>query len=140
MFDQSRLIRLFKPSSKDEKKQTITEQDSFTLVTHKKVAEEEYKCKIKLDLRIVTGQFADKNPVGVGRSDPNLEPYLTPPVNRLSLSDPLSFFTSMCSAELQRKLCCLLCSLVCIAIAIYCIPTLFTNLTALGFGKIFGLN
>jgi hypothetical protein len=57
-------------------------------------------CSVQLDLRIVPKDFADENPVGTGRSDPNMEPFLTPPVNRLSLADPMSFVMGMCSKQI----------------------------------------
>lgn len=140
IYNKNRLLKMFKPKLPKGKKEMPIEEDCFTLVTHKKVKDEDYKCSLKLDLRIVTAEFSEKNPVGVGRSDPNLEPYLAPPVNRLSLTDPLRFIGHLCSEEIMRKICALLCGIVCIAILIYILPTLFTNLTAIGFGNLFGIN
>jgi len=44
------------------------------------------KIKCKFDLRVFPGDQAKANPVGGARSDPNQEPYLPPPVGRISFS------------------------------------------------------
>ena len=42
--------------------------------------------KLRLDLRLYPGDDAKANPVGQARDDTNMEPYLPPPVGRISFS------------------------------------------------------
>ena len=42
--------------------------------------------KLRLDLRLYPGEDALSNPVGEARNDTNMEPYLPPPVGRISFS------------------------------------------------------
>ena len=42
--------------------------------------------KIRLDLRILPGEMAKTLEVGKARNEPNMEPYLPPPVGRIQFS------------------------------------------------------
>ena len=48
--------------------------------------QEEFNCKIKLDVRILPKTVANQAKAGTGRNEPNCDPFLFPPVGRISLS------------------------------------------------------
>ena len=58
------------------------DDDSFCLTTYK----DGKPIKIRIDLRIMPAHVAKKREVGEGRENPNMEPYLPPPVGRISFS------------------------------------------------------
>jgi len=83
--------------------------------------------KVCFSVSIYPKDLADKQPVGHGRSAPNINPYCPPPVGRLKFSlNPFSMFYQL----LGPKACCaFLCCLICIVLVvlmIYCGP--FLNL------------
>lgn len=57
-------------------------EDSFILTTYK----DDKEIKIRLDLRIMPKEVADKSKVGEARDDPNREPFLPPPAGRIKFS------------------------------------------------------
>lgn len=53
------------------------------------------KPKIRLDLRILSETFAKRCPVGTARNEPNLDPFLPPPVGRIQWTlDPCKMLVS----------------------------------------------
>ena len=66
-------------------------EDSFILTTYK----DDKEIKIRLDLRIMPKEVADKSKVGEARDDPNREPFLPPPAGRIKFS--LNPFTMLVS-------------------------------------------
>lgn len=58
------------------------DDDSFILTTYK----DGKPIKCRIDLRIMPLEVAKKREVGKGRENPNMEPYLPPPVGRIQFS------------------------------------------------------
>jgi len=91
----------------------------------------QYFPKLAIDLRVVTNEHADATPVGEAQEAPNMEPTLPAPTGRLSLWNPLQLLGGLCSPAFQRKLACLICCLILVALGVYFLPTLATNLLSL---------
>ena len=52
--------------------------------------------KLRLDIKILPEQMAKAAPVGAARSEPNLDPYLMPPVGRIEFTaNPLKMLVSL---------------------------------------------
>ena len=58
------------------------DDDSFILTTYKDGKD----IKLRIDLRIVPMEMVKSKPVGPGRENPNMEPYLPPPIGRIQFS------------------------------------------------------
>lgn len=58
------------------------DDDSFFLTTYK----EGKPIKLRIDLRIMPADIATKRKVGTARENPNMEPYLPPPIGRIEFS------------------------------------------------------
>ncbi len=58
------------------------DDDSFTLTTYK----DGKPIELRIDLRVMPKEIAKKREVGTGRENPNMEPYLPPPVGRIEFS------------------------------------------------------
>lgn len=66
--------------------------DSFFLTTYK----DGKPIKIRIDLRIMPKNIAEKRKVGDGRENPNMEPHLPPPVGRIEFSlNPFKMLVSI---------------------------------------------
>ncbi len=74
-----------KPGEKDME---WHDEESFwlplTAKNDKDVLENNGYVRVRVD--IVPAEYAAKNPVGSAREDPNIEPYLPPPVGRITFS------------------------------------------------------
>jgi len=58
------------------------DKGSFWLETQS-VDEDHKKSKVRCDIRILPMEFAEKQKVGEARSEPNQEPFLSPPIGRV---------------------------------------------------------
>lgn len=69
------------------------DEDSFYIDTVNKDGKS--AGKVRVGLAVYPGEMAKSNPVGLGRSEPNHSPFLSPPVGRLSFSlNPITMFVS----------------------------------------------
>ena len=119
------------------------DEESFWLPMSQKndkgVLENNGYVRVRID--IVPGEYAAKNPVGSAREDPNIEPYLPPPVGRISWSiNPCTMYKQLIGPAARRKICIWLCCAVCIVlfvlIAYYVVPVVIGNLISSGITKI----
>ena len=83
---------------------------------------------VRVQMDIVPADYAEKNKVGSAREEPNANPFLPPPIGRLSFSlNPCKMFNQLVGPEMRRKVycyCCLIsCLIICVALAIYVIPS-----------------
>jgi len=88
---------------------------------------------VHLRIDITTMEFAEKTKVGSAREDPNIEPYLPPPIGRLHFSmNPCEMYKQMIGPAMRRKIaiwCCItIGSICCVAILYYLIPIVIGNL------------
>lgn len=96
----------------------------------------------EFQIDITTLEFAEKNKVGSAREDPNIEPFLPPPIGRLSFSfNPFEMYKQLIGPAMRRKIaiwCCVFWgSICCVAILYYLVPiilgNMFTNWISHGF-------
>lgn len=88
---------------------------------------------VRVRIDIVPKEYAEKNKVGSAREDPNQEPYLPPPVGRISWSlNPCTMYKQLIGPAMRRKICiyCTLfiCTILCILIAYYVVPVVIGDL------------
>jgi len=75
------------------------DDDSFILTTYKDGKD----IKLRIDLRIVPIALVKAKPVGPGRENPNMEPYLPPPIGRIQFSlNPCKMLVSIISIFSQK--------------------------------------
>ena len=60
------------------------DEDSFYVRTTDR--DGKYAGKVRISVNITPGEHAKSNPVGHGRTEPNQNPFLPPPVGRISFS------------------------------------------------------
>lgn len=95
------------------------------------VMEDNGHVEVRID--ITDMEYFEKNKVGSAREDPNIEPYLPPPIGRLSFSfNPCVMFKQLVSPAVRRKIaiwCCVfISSICCVAILYYLVPIVLGNL------------
>jgi len=78
-------------------------------------------------------EYFEKNKCGSAREDPNIEPFLPPPVGRLSFSfNPCDMYKQLVGPAVRRKIaiwCCIaISSVCCVAILYYLVPIVIGNL------------
>ena len=113
------------------------DDDTFFLVTRKEGKE----IKVRLDLRIIPGAQATANSVGKARTEPNMEPYLPPPVGRIQFSlNPFKMLSQLMSKEFMAKFGSILCLIICIALCIAMAPMIASDLVSKLMLKIFGID
>lgn len=84
---------------------------------------------LKVSVDVYPSKDAENNPVGKGRDDPNLNPFLPPPTGRLELSlNPCKMLDQMIDADTKRKILCYCCCLAFCALIIMMIPMIFSNM------------
>ena len=79
--------------------------------------------KVMCSLEIVPEWYAAAYPVGKGRDSPNVEPYLPPPVGRISFTlNPIKMFTQLTGPKFRKKICKFICIILLIIYLIFLIP------------------
>ena len=74
------------------------QDDSFILTTYKDGKD----IKLRIDLRIVPMEQVKSKPVGPGRENPNMEPFLPPPIGRIQFSlNPCKMLVSITPHSLE---------------------------------------
>jgi hypothetical protein len=102
----------------------FTDDDTFSLTTIRDGKE----IKIGLDIRLGAKQFTTQV-VGEGRTEPNFEPYLPPPIGRIKFSwNPFDMLSQLVSKQFLHKMCWILCAFLCCAALIAMIPMIFSDL------------
>lgn len=113
------------------------EDDSFWLTTQGKDGK---PIKVRLDVRVFPGKLAEKQKLGEGRTEPNMEPHLPPPIGRIQFSlNPLTMLAQLVNKEYLNKLYALLCVLICCACLIAMAPMILSNVLSLIMMKTIGL-
>lgn len=113
------------------------EDDSFWLMTPGKDGK---PIKVRLDVRVLPGKLAEKQKLGVGRTEPNMEPHLPPPIGRIQFSlNPLTMLGQLVNKEYLNKLYALLCVIICCACLIAMAPMILSNIVSLIMTKAIGL-
>lgn len=101
---------------------------TFFLVTRKEVDGKMRDIKLRIDLRIIPGATAKSNEVGKARTEPNMEPYLPPPVGRIQFSlNPFTMLSQLMSKEFMAKFTSIFLCACCCVLLIMMLPMIFSN-------------
>lgn len=90
---------------------------------------------VRVQVEIVPADYAEKNKVGNAREEPNANPFLPPPVGRISFSlNPCTMFKQLVGPAMRRKIycyCCLICCLVlCMTLCVFVVPSVIGTVVA----------
>lgn len=87
--------------------------------------------EVKLSVQVIPKADAEKNKVGHARTEPNINPFLPPPVGRLSLSlNPFKMLGQLVGPAFKRKLYCYCCLTICCALLVLLAPMVLSNIIA----------
>lgn len=82
-----------------------------------------------LSFEIVPGEDAKANKVGLGRGEPNQNPWLPPPTGRIQWSwNPWTMFKQLVGPRARRKICMCCCVMICTSICAAVGPVIMGNL------------
>eukprot|EP00743_Colponemidia_sp_Colp-15_P011268 GILK01012542.1.p1 GENE.GILK01012542.1~~GILK01012542.1.p1 ORF type:complete len:1447 (-),score=299.86 GILK01012542.1:238-4578(-) len=89
---------------------------------------------VEISIELLPKAVATARPAGFGRSEPNMNPYLPPPVGRFnfSLLNPCATIQGLLGKKLTRKLCCCVCLLFCCALFAMILPSVIGALVSKG--------
>lgn len=102
---------------------TIADDAKWLPITYHnhKMKRNEYRGSLAVSVTIVPESETVTRPVGAGRDEPNSNPYLPPPVGRLTFSfNPLSLIWALFGPECVLICCCICCCLCCLATFMFC--------------------
>ena len=86
--------------------------------------------RILMSLEFMPIWRAEKCPVGKGRSEPNVNPYLPPPVGRFEWSfNPFKLLRQCVGPKVRRKIYISLCIICCVAYLIFLLPYMIYHLS-----------
>jgi len=95
---------------------------------------------VRIDLRIMPIAVAKSKEVGDGRENPNMEPYLPPPVGRIEFSlNPFKMLAQLVGPEFLAKIYGILCLLICCTLFIFMLPMLLSNFSSTIMMKMLGI-
>ena len=81
--------------------------------------------RILCSLEVVPNWYTEINQVGEGRKEPNVNPYLAPPVGRLTFSmNPVTLLNQFTGPKFRKKFYCILCSALLLIYLCFAIPYL----------------
>ena len=84
--------------------------------------------RVLCSLEILPKQLADLEPLGKGREEPNMNPYLPPPVGRLEFTlNPFKMINQCVGPKFRRKCYCYCVLCLVIIYLIYALPTMITK-------------
>ena len=113
-----------------------SDDDSFYLFTMKDGKE----ITLRIDLRIFPKALAVKKPLGLARENPNMEPYLPPPVGRIEFSlNPFKMLAQLVGPEFLAKIYGIICLLLCCTLCIFMAPMILSNFGSTILMKMFGI-
>ena len=79
--------------------------------------------RVLCSLEVVPQWYADLHPVGKGREEPNMNPYLPPPVGRIRFSlNPFTMLNQLTGPKFRKKCYMICCSTICIVYLIFMLP------------------
>ena len=90
-------------------------------------------CRIQIE--VVPIDYAEKNKVGAAREEPNCNPFLPPPVGRISFSlNPCVMFRQLVGPAMRRKIycwCCIIfCCALCLTLGVFVLPSVIGTIVA----------
>lgn len=85
--------------------------------------------KLRLQIDVLPKAEADKNKVGEAQSEPNVNPFLPKPENRMTLSlNPFEMIRQLLGPQFRRMGYTVIFSLLCIALCIFLAPMILSDL------------
>jgi Ca2+-dependent lipid-binding protein len=79
--------------------------------------------RVLCSLEIVPEWYAAAYPVGKGRDAPNVEPYLPPPIGRISFTlNPIKMLNQLTGPKFRKKICKFICIILLIIYLVFLIP------------------
>jgi hypothetical protein len=79
--------------------------------------------RVLCSLEIVPQWYADLHPVGKGREEPNMSPYLPPPTGRIQFTlNPFKMLNQLTGPKFRKKFYCLACKICLILYLIFILP------------------
>ena len=79
--------------------------------------------RVLCSLEIVPEWYATAYPVGKGRDSPNVEPYLAPPIGRISFTlNPIKMLNQLTGPKFRKKICKFICIILLIIYLVFLIP------------------
>ena len=85
--------------------------------------------KLRLQIDVLPRVEADKNRVGEAQSEPNVNPYLPKPENRMTLSlNPFEMIRQLLGPQFRRMGYALIFSVLCIALCVLLAPMILSDL------------
>ena len=79
--------------------------------------------RVLCSLEVVPQWYADLHPVGKGREEPNMNPYLPPPVGRIKFSlNPFTMLNQLTGPKFRKKCYMICCSTICVVYLLFMIP------------------
>jgi hypothetical protein len=86
--------------------------------------------RVQLSLEVLPSWKAAISIVGNGRDDPNVNPYLPPPVGRISFTlNPFKMLNQCVGPKYRRRIYCFCCCMICIAYLIFVVPYVVLHLS-----------
>lgn len=78
-----------------------------------------------ISVDILTEKEATMSPAGIGRSDPNQDPYLPNPTGRFQWSlNPFKMAAQLCGPEFKKNLCCIIIVLILLLLIFWLFPVI----------------
>ena len=79
--------------------------------------------RVLCSMEIVPEWYATAYPVGKGRDSPNVEPYLPPPIGRISFTlNPIKMINQLTGPKFRKKICKFICIILLIIYLVFFIP------------------
>lgn len=125
-------IRVKKYGSSDKMMDRLRHRETEKFVVQCRRRNKEFELedggKVVVSFELVPEEMAQRCPVGEGRNEPNVDPYLPPPVGRFEWSwNPCKLISQLCGPEFRMKICLCICCLLCIIILAFVTPMVFSN-------------
>ena len=113
----------FLPESEDK------EGTKFWVQMYKGGMIPEKKGRVLCSLEMLPKWKAEMTPVGKGRDEPNVNPYLPPPVGRIQFTlNPFKMFNQLVGPKFRRKCCLAICCTLLVIYLIFVIPYIIYHL------------
>jgi hypothetical protein len=88
--------------------------------------------RVLVSFEVVPGVHAEACPVGKGRENPNIDPFLPPPVGRIKFSwNPFDMAAQMCGRSFRYKVYAAICCILCCALVCLMLPDIMSDAIAL---------
>jgi len=103
------------------------DDESFEIPIFEKEGFQKSNGDMRIGISILTKEEAEENEIGKGRSEPNMNPYLSPPEGRIELSlNPIKMLRQLIAPHIWLKILKYFSCLLCCALCIYLAPSLLS--------------